>query len=46
MDEAGVVIVPGTAFGQTCNDFVRFSFGASQDNISHALENVKKMLTK
>jgi aspartate/methionine/tyrosine aminotransferase len=46
MHEAGVAIVPGTAFGKTCNDYVRFSFAASRDNISQALENVKKMLTK
>ena len=44
MHEAGVAIVPGTAFGKTCHDFVRFSFAASQDNISQALENIKKML--
>ena len=44
MHEAGVAIVPGTAFGKTCNDYVRFSFAASQDNISQALENIKKML--
>ena len=44
MHEAGVAIVPGTAFGKTCNDYVRFSFAASQDNISNALENIKKML--
>ena len=46
MHEAGVAIVPGTAFGKTCADYVRFSFAASQDNISNALENIKKMLTK
>ena len=46
MHEAGVAIVPGTAFGKTCNDFVRFSFAASQANISQALEHVKKMLAK
>ena len=44
MHEASVAIVPGTAFGKTCKDFVRFSFAASQDNISNALENIKKML--
>ena len=44
MHEAGVAIVPGTAFGKTCKDYVRFSFAASQDNISSALENIKKML--
>jgi aspartate aminotransferase len=45
MYEAGVAIVPGTAFGKTCQDYVRFSFAASQDNISNALENIKKMLS-
>jgi aspartate/methionine/tyrosine aminotransferase len=44
MHEAGVAIVPGTAFGKTSKDYVRFSFAASQDNISQALENIKKML--
>jgi len=46
MHEAGVAIVPGTAFGKTSGDYVRFSFAASQDNISQALENIKKMLIK
>ena len=44
MYEAGVAIVPGTAFGKNAEDFVRFSFAASKDNISQALENIKKML--
>ena len=44
MHEAGVAVVPGTAFGKTSKDYVRFSFAASQDNISQALENIKKML--
>jgi aspartate aminotransferase len=44
MHEAGVAIVPGTAFGKTAIDYVRFSFAASKDNISQALENIKKML--
>ncbi len=42
--EAGVAIVPGTSFGKKATDHVRFSFAASQDNISQALENIKKML--
>ena len=46
MHDAGVAIVPGTAFGKTCNDYVRFSFACSQQNISDALENLKKMLSK
>ena len=44
MHEAGVAIVPGIAFGKTSTDYVRFSFAASRDNISNALENIKKML--
>ena len=44
MYEAGVAIVPGTAFGTTSIDYVRFSFAASQDNIQKALEKIKKML--
>ena len=44
MHEAGVAIVPGTSFGSKAQDYVRFSFAASQDNISQALENIKKML--
>jgi len=44
LHEAGVAIVPGTAFGKKAVDYVRFSFAASQDNISQALENIKKML--
>jgi aspartate aminotransferase len=44
MHEAGVAIVPGTAFGQTSVDYVRFSFAASIENIEKALEKIKKML--
>jgi len=44
MHEAGVAIVPGTAFGKTSIDYVRFSFAASQDNIQKALEKIGKML--
>ena len=44
MHEAGVAIVPGTAFGNTCKDYVRFSFAASSDNISQALDKIKKIL--
>ena len=44
MHEAGVAIVPGISFGSTSQYYVRFSFAASRDNISQALENIKKML--
>ena len=44
LDEHHVAIVPGTSFGANAQDYVRFSFAASRDNISQALENIKKML--
>ena len=44
LHEAGVAIVPGTAFGKSANDYVRFSFAASRDNITKALEKIKKIL--
>ncbi len=45
LHEAGVAIVPGTSFGKKAINHVRFSFAASQDSISQALENIKKMLS-
>ena len=42
LNEAGVAIVPGTAFGKKALDYVRFSFAASQDNISQALRKYQK----
>ena len=41
--EAGVAIVPGTSFGKSANDFVRFSFANSYENIEKALEKIKKI---
>ena len=45
LHEADVAIIPGTSFGKKAVNHVRFSFAASQDNISQALENIKKMLS-
>lgn len=42
--DAGVAVVPGTSFGRTCKDFVRFSFANSYKNIEKALEKIKKIL--
>ena len=44
LHEAGVAIVPGTAFGKNALDYTRFSFAASQNDISKALEKIKNML--
>ena len=42
--EAGVAIVPGTSFGKSCSDYVRFSFANSYENIEKALEKIKKII--
>jgi len=44
LHEAGVAIVPGASFGKTSGDYVRFSFAASKENISKALEKIEKIL--
>ena len=44
LHEAGVATVPGTAFGNFAADYVRFSFAASTEDISKAIEKIDKML--
>ena len=44
LNEVGVAIVPGTAFGNFATDYVRFSFATSRENISKAIEKIDKML--
>ena len=42
--EAGVAVIPGTAFGKFAVDNVRVNFATSGDNISRALEKINNML--
>ena len=44
LHEAGVAIVPGTAFGKFATDHVRFSFAASRENIKKALMKIQQIL--
>ena len=44
LNEAGVALIQGTAFGKFSLDNVRINFTTSEENISLALENIKKML--
>ena len=44
LHEAGVAVVHGRAFGKLATDYVRFSFAASRENITKALEKMNKML--
>ena len=44
LQEAGVAMIPGTAFGKFATDYVRFNFATSKDNISKAIEKIDKIL--
>jgi len=44
LQEASIAILPGTAFGKFGKDYVRFSFAASRENISKAVEKIQKIL--
>jgi len=44
LQEAGVAMVPGTAFGKFAINHVRFNFATSRENISKAIEKIDKIL--
>jgi len=44
LNEAGVALIPGTAFGKFAIDNVRINFTTSEENISNALEKINNML--
>tara|TARA_Y100000590_G_scaffold26548_1_gene29873 strand:- start:1407 stop:2570 length:1164 start_codon:yes stop_codon:yes gene_type:complete len=44
LDDAGVAMIPGTAFGKFATDNVRFNFATSRENISKAIEKIDKIL--
>ena len=44
LNEAGVALIPGSAFGKFAIDNVRLNFTISEENISNALEKINNML--
>jgi len=44
LQEAGVAVIPGTAFGKFAKDNVRFNFATSRENITRAIEKIDKIL--
>ena len=44
LQESGVAMIPGTAFGELAKDHVRFNFATSKENISKAIEKIDKIL--
>ena len=45
MEEAGVVIVPGTAFGECGEGFARISYAYSVEHLAKALDRIEKFVT-
>jgi len=45
LEKAGVVTVPGNAFGAAGEGFLRLSFAASETTIETALERMRAFLT-
>jgi aminotransferase len=46
LDQQKVALVPGTAFGPSCEGFVRISYASSYDNLREAVARMKKYLEK
>lgn len=46
LNEAKVVVTPGSAFGKYGEGFLRLSYAASYEKIDEALERLKKAITK
>jgi aspartate aminotransferase len=44
LDEAGVAVLPGTAFGEYGRGYLRFSYATSLENIRAALERIRHWL--
>ena len=43
MNEAGVALLSGSAFGESGEGYVRLSYADSQDNIRKALERLERV---
>lgn len=42
LNEAGIAVTPGIAFGNAGKDYIRFSFGCSRDDIVYAMKKLKE----
>lgn len=42
--DAGVIVVPGDAFGKRATEYARFSYATSRENINAALERIKNIV--
>jgi aspartate/methionine/tyrosine aminotransferase len=44
LEEAGVAVLPGTAFGENGEGYLRFSYPTSIENIERAVERISSVL--
>ena len=44
LEEAGIVVVPGGAFGEEGNDYIRFSYASGMEDIEEGLRRIRKVL--
>ncbi len=44
LNNARVIGVPGTAYGETDDVFMRFSFANSERRLENAVENIRKLM--
>lgn len=43
LEEAGVAVIPGAAFGPAGRDFIRFSFASSMETLKEAVERIQRV---
>ena len=46
LKEEDVAVVPGTAFGEAGEGFIRCAYAASMDNIKEALKRIRRFVKK
>ena len=46
LKKENVALVPGTAFGSSCEGYVRISYASSYDNLKEAIERIKHYINK
>ncbi len=46
LNEGGVCVLSGSAFGQACTDHVRISYANSRENLSLALDRIREVVSK
>ena len=46
LNDAGVCVLAGSAFGQACTDHVRISYANSRENLSLALDRIREVVSK